>query len=112
MLSLALSAADLCYPTSISEIISSIDGSRLWTDCLGRRCPTPSVLESNPTIKPRKSGNSRWNTRRGPDHPPLLADLDPELHRLPLGIPAGGLGERRLGNVAPGVILLGGCGRK
>jgi hypothetical protein len=50
-------------------------------------------LESNPTIKPRKSSNSRWNTRRGPDHPPLLADLDPELPRLPLVIPVGILGN-------------------
>ena len=66
MLSLALSAADLCYPALISEITSSIDGSRLWTGCLGRRCPdTISFLKANPTIKPRKSGNRRRNTRRG-----------------------------------------------
>ena len=29
---------------------------------------------------------------RPPDRPVILADLDPELHRLPLGIPAGVLG--------------------
>jgi hypothetical protein len=41
-----------------------------------------------------RSGSSRWNTRpRYPDHPAVLADLDPELHGLPLGIPAGDLRE-------------------
>jgi hypothetical protein len=30
-----------------------------------------------------------------PDHATVLADLDAELHRLPLGIPAGVLGGRR-----------------
>jgi hypothetical protein len=30
---------------------------------------------------------------RHPDHAAVLADLDPELHGLPLGIPAGDLGE-------------------
>jgi hypothetical protein len=32
------------------------------------------------------SGSRRWNTRRGSDHATVLADLDPEPHRLPLGI--------------------------
>jgi hypothetical protein len=31
---------------------------------------------------------------RDPDHAVVLADLDPELHRLPLAIPAGVLGGR------------------
>jgi hypothetical protein len=33
---------------------------------------------------------------RDPDHPAILADLDPELHGLPLGIPAGVLGEVKI----------------
>jgi hypothetical protein len=33
---------------------------------------------------------------RPPDRPVILADLDPELHRLPLGIPAGVLGEVKI----------------
>jgi hypothetical protein len=33
---------------------------------------------------------------RHPDHAMVLADLDPELHRLPLGIPAGVLGEVKI----------------
>jgi hypothetical protein len=33
-------------------------------------------------------------TPRDPDPAAVLADLDPELHRLPLGIPASVLGER------------------
>ena len=41
-----------------------------------------------------------------PDHAVVLADLDPELHRLPLGIPAGVLWECRLGKGAPRAILL------
>jgi hypothetical protein len=36
-----------------------------------------------------RSGSRRWNTRHGnPDHAAVSADLDPKLHRLPLGIPA------------------------
>src|ERR1700760_277341 len=37
----------------------------LLTEPVAGDAPTPSVLESNPTIKPRKSGDRRWNTRRG-----------------------------------------------
>jgi putative ABC transport system substrate-binding protein len=43
---------------------------------------------------------------RDPDHAVVLADLDPDLHRLPLGIPAGALGERWLGNGASRAILV------
>ena len=43
---------------------------------------------------------------RHPDHPAVFADLDPELHRLPLGIPAGVLSGSRLGNCAANAILL------
>ena len=46
---------------------------------------------------------------RDPDHAAVLADLDPELHGLPLGIPAGVLGERWLGNDAARAILLTGA---
>jgi hypothetical protein len=46
---------------------------------------------------------------REPDHAAVLADLDPELHRLPLGIPAGRPPERRLGKPAAPAILLGGA---
>jgi len=36
-----------------------------------------------------RSGRSRWNTRRDTrTHTAVLADLDPELHCLPLGVPA------------------------
>jgi hypothetical protein len=42
---------------------------------------------------------------RHPDQPAVLADLDPELHGLPLGIPAGVLGHRRLGNRMPRAML-------
>jgi hypothetical protein len=45
---------------------------------------------------------------RHPNHPSVVADLDPELHGLPLGIPAGVLRERRLGNRSPPAILFGG----
>jgi hypothetical protein len=38
------------------------------------------------------SGNTRWKTRDR-YHPAVLADLDPDFHGLPLGIPAGVLGE-------------------
>jgi hypothetical protein len=31
-----------------------------------------------------------------PDHSAILADLDAELHRLPLGIPAGVLGAVKI----------------
>jgi hypothetical protein len=46
------------------------------------------------------------NAPRDPDHAAELADLDPELHRLALGVPAGVLWERRLGNDASHAILL------
>jgi hypothetical protein len=36
----------------------------------------------------------------------VLADLDPELHGLPLGIPAGVLGKQPLGRRFPPAILL------
>ena len=49
------------------------------------------------------------NPPRNPGDAVVLADLDPELHGLPLGIPAGILGERRLGKGAPRAILLGGA---
>jgi hypothetical protein len=42
----------------------------------------------------------------------VLADLDPELHRPPLGIPAGVLGERRLGSGVPRAILPDTIGRR
>ena len=40
------------------------------------------------------SGQPLEHPPRNPDHSPALADLDPELHGLPLGTPAGDLGER------------------
>ena len=43
---------------------------------------------------------------RHPDHAVVLADLDPELYGLPLGIPAGVLGEGRLGNSVPCAIVI------
>jgi hypothetical protein len=56
-----------------------------------------------------RSGRSRWDTRRGTrTTPPVLADINPELHRPPLGIPAGVLGERRLVNGDPRAILKAG----
>ena len=42
---------------------------------------------------------------RDPDHAVVLADLDPELHGLAFGIPAGVLGECRLGNRTPRAML-------
>jgi hypothetical protein len=38
---------------------------------------------------------------RHPHHTAVLADLDPELHRLPVGIPAGVLGVRPFTLSAP-----------
>src|SRR5262249_60739284 len=35
---------------------------------------------------------------RHPTHATVLADLDLELHRLPIGIPAGGLGVKYIGS--------------
>jgi len=46
---------------------------------------------------------------RDADYAAVLADLSPELHGLPLGIPAGVLGERRLGNNAPRAIVSDGA---
>jgi hypothetical protein len=43
---------------------------------------------------------------RNPDYAVVLADLDPELNGLALGIPAGVLGKRRLGNGSPCAILV------
>ena len=42
---------------------------------------------------------------RHPDHTLVLADLEPELHGQPRGIPAGVLGECRLGNRTPRAML-------
>ena len=48
---------------------------------------------------------------RDPDHAVVLADLDPELHGLPLGIPAGVLGEGASGasrlTVRPSIEIKG-----
>jgi hypothetical protein len=38
---------------------------------------------------------------RNPDHAAVLADLDPELHGLPLGIPSGVLGGTAVGKQCP-----------
>ena len=46
---------------------------------------------------------------RDPDHAVVLADLDRELHGLPLGIPAGVLGGRRLGNDTPRAMMFAGA---
>jgi hypothetical protein len=43
---------------------------------------------------------------RDPDHGAVLADLDPELHGLPLGIPAGVLGEGEEHDSIPWLGLL------
>jgi hypothetical protein len=43
------------------------------------------------------SGSRRWNTRRGTRaHALLLADLDSDLHGVPLGIPSSFLGKDEL----------------
>ena len=52
-----------------------------------------------------RSGSRRWNPPRNPDHTPVHADLDPELHRLPLGIPPGVLGVRPFLLSAPDEVL-------
>jgi hypothetical protein len=41
----------------------------------------------------------------------VLADLDPELHGLPCGVPVGALGKQWLGRAIPWAILLGGAAR-
>jgi hypothetical protein len=46
---------------------------------------------------------------RDPDHAVVFADLDPELHRLPVGIPAVVLGGRRLGNDTPRAMMFAGA---
>jgi hypothetical protein len=46
---------------------------------------------------------------RHPDQATALADLDPELHGLPLGIAAEGLGGQWLGNDAPRAMLSAGA---
>jgi putative ABC transport system substrate-binding protein len=52
------------------------------------------------------SGTRRWNTRRGSDHAAVLAYLDAELQRLPVGISAGVLGNDGCENGAPHAILI------
>ena len=47
---------------------------------------------------------------RDPDHAMVLADLDPELHGLPLGIQRAPRGT--IGNGAPRAILLGSASDK
>jgi hypothetical protein len=42
---------------------------------------------------------------REPDHAAVLADLDPDFHRLPIGVPAGVLGKADWGNGASRAIL-------
>jgi hypothetical protein len=54
-----------------------------------------------------RSGSRRWNTRRGtPTTAAVLADLDPELGGLPLGIQAGILGSAGWETVPHRAILL------
>jgi hypothetical protein len=50
-------------------------------------------------------GQALGDAPRDPDHPSVFADLDPELYHLPLGIPAGRLGHRLLGNRMPRAML-------
>jgi hypothetical protein len=60
MLSLAVSAADLCYLASIKRnYILYPTGAGFGPTALTGDVPTPSVPESNPTIKPTKSSNTR-----------------------------------------------------
>jgi hypothetical protein len=52
-----------------------------------------------------RSGNSRWNTRRGTRTTPQYSPIStPELHRLPLGIPAGVLGKVKNATPTHGLI--------
>lgn len=54
-----------------------------------------------------RSVKSRWNRKQQhPHHAIVRANLDPELHRLALGIPAGVLGEGRLGKGTRRAILV------
>ena len=63
------------------------------------RCDTPEPSFSDGS-GPRRTARG-WPLREqplepapwDPNHPAVLADLDPELHGLPLGIPAGVLGN-------------------
>jgi hypothetical protein len=60
---------------------------------------TPSTLHSGLAVA---------HPPRDPGPASALADLDPELLRLPLGVPAAVLGERRLGNTdRRGILLIG-----
>jgi hypothetical protein len=51
------------------------------------------------------------NPPRDPNHPSVLADLDPELYRLPLGSPAGVLGDDGWGNGCPFALSCSVCDR-
>jgi hypothetical protein len=76
------------------------------------RCDTPEPSFSDGS-GPRRTARG-WPLREqplepapwDPNHPAVLADLDPELHGLPLAVPAGVLGEWRLGNGKPRTMML------
>jgi hypothetical protein len=100
MLSLAMSAAISATRRRSAKL------HPLSTGAGGRRCPD--------TISSRKQSDNQaqkiWqqaleNSPRDPTTP-ALADLDPELHGPTLGIPAGVLGARRLGNDKPRTMML------
>jgi hypothetical protein len=59
----------------------------------------PSALGMIRLNTPLRGGTFRKqaleNSPRNPNHLAVCADLDPELHGLPLGIPAGSRGEQR-----------------
>ena len=55
-----------------------------------------------------RSGSSRWKTRH-PDHAAVLADLNPELHGRPLGIPAGDHGEGEEHGASGRALAFRGC---
>src|SRR5690242_10355914 len=93
--------------SSLKTASSTGESANSWS--LSRRMVALRPARRGGTGRPRR-GWAAWATgaersAAAPDHPAILADLDPELHRLPLGIPAGVLGERRLGNGAPQAIL-------
>ena len=48
---------------------------------------------------------------RHPNHPSVLSDLDPDLHRLPLGIPAGRPRGTTVGKRCPSRYPARRCGR-
>jgi hypothetical protein len=86
------------YLAQIAPLISTFPSSVNWRQ-RGLRLNAPLGVAPKAGLE---------ETAGDPDCAVVLADLDPELHGLPLGLPARVFGKRRLGNGASRAILVTG----